>query len=95
MKTCAEGGNLKDFQEIQYPEDFSISNAEDPFNDPRNRVEQWINRDKDGRPVQINQRIVLGPDTGIHRFYDIRNRRSGETGVTRFIEGGKIEERKL
>lgn len=50
----------------------------DPFSNPENRIEGWT--DKDG---QYNQKIVQGPDTGIHRFYDPENERSGQTGTIR------------
>ena len=50
----------------------------DPFQDDRNRVKSWPN--KDG---QTNQKIIEGPDTGVHRFYDPEHNRSGQTGTER------------
>jgi hypothetical protein len=68
--------------------DFSISDAIDPFENPANKIDEpWFNRDSDGRIVQINQKIVEGPDRGIHRYYDIVNNRSGYTGITRDLNG--------
>lgn len=52
----------------------------DPWKDPRNRVEEWIAQSTG----QINQKIVSGPDAGIHRFYNPKQRRSGQTGTERF-----------
>jgi len=52
----------------------------DPWQDPRNRIEPWVNKETG----QMNQKIVSGPDTGLHRYYDKARRRSGQTGTERF-----------
>ena len=51
----------------------------DPFKDDRNRVEYWRNR----RTGQQNQKIVEGPDAGVHRYSDPRTGRTGQTGPER------------
>ena len=51
----------------------------DPWENPDNKIVQWTDSDD-----QINQKIVDGPDTGLHRYYDPQhNFRSGETGYSR------------
>jgi hypothetical protein len=51
----------------------------DPWQNPDNTVAQWT--DSDG---QINQKIVSGPDEGLHRYYDpANNYRTGQTGYDR------------
>lgn len=52
----------------------------DPWKDPRNRIESWVNQDTG----QMNDKIVSGPDAGVHRYYDKTRRRSGQTGTQRF-----------
>jgi len=52
----------------------------DPFQDPRNRVIDWRNRDTG----QYNQKIIQGPDTGIHRYVvPDGSGRAGQTGTER------------
>lgn len=68
----------------QYKNGLKISNYADPFQNPENVVSPtWI--DKKG---QINQKIVGGPDKGVHRFVDPNIGRTGQTGVTRFAKNG-------
>lgn len=50
----------------------------DPFDNDDNRVESWTDREG-----QTNQKVVEGPDTGTHRFYDPKTGRTGQTGVIR------------
>lgn len=49
--------------------------GQDPFNNPDNRVVDWT--DQNG---QQNQKVVDGPDEGLHRGYDPNRNRSFEAG---------------
>jgi hypothetical protein len=50
----------------------------DPFDNPFNRIIDWTNK-----KGQYNQKIVQGPDEGIHRGYDPNRLRSFQTGTDR------------
>lgn len=83
--SCGKDGTEDTFRSSKstredYKKGLEISNFKDPFENPANKVEQWTNR----TTGQINQKIVSGPDKGVHRYYDPGSNRGGQTGVSRF-----------
>jgi len=46
-----------------------------PYDDPDNKVVDWISQ-----TGQFNQKVVEGPDAGLHRGYDPDRCRSFEAG---------------
>lgn len=52
---------------------------DNPFNNPDNEVKSWTNE----TTHQYNQKIIKGPDEGVHRFADQQRNRCGQTGTVR------------
>ncbi|HEX9008656.1 MAG TPA: hypothetical protein VF837_05340 [Patescibacteria group bacterium] len=84
--------------------DLSISDSPDPFKDPVEKQindKEWIT-DKGNHVVswfsstenQINFKIVSGPDSGVHMFYNYDTHHQGQTGVENFREGHEGERRR-
>lgn len=73
---------------VQYKKGLEISNYANPFENPENEIVQWIT-DKGPDKGKINQKIIAGPDRGVHRFVTPSGR-TGQSGITRF-RGGKEE----
>jgi len=91
---CAKDGTQSVFQSSKqtrtsYKAGFEISGFANPFDNPANVVEQWTHP----KTGQVNQKIVSGPDRGVHRFVDPQTGRTGQTGVSRFSKGGNVEKR--
>ncbi len=88
--TCGKDATTNTFQSSkttreEYKQNLTISAYSDPFQNPENKVEQWIT-DKGPDEGKINQKIVSGPDRGVHRFITPSGR-TGQTGITRFRGG--------
>jgi hypothetical protein len=70
--TCGKHSTKKEAKEIWDLldfDDFSISDYPDPFDNPANTVITILNKDSDGKVLKINEKIVRGPDQGVHRYY--------------------------
>lgn len=93
--TCGKHATKKEARamwDLLAEDDFSISDYPDPFDNPANVVSPpWTTYNKQGKPIQVNQKIVRGPDQGVHRFVVVGGQhagRTGETGILRDTEEG-------
>lgn len=91
---CGKDGTTSTLQSSkatreEYKKGLEISDYPDPFENPANEVHQWTH----SVTGQVNQKVVAGPDKGVHRFYVPGTGRSGQTGITRFSKGGNVEKR--